>query len=206
MPASLKSRDVRIAPLAITEEALRLLRATRADFASLPTHAIPGRGSGFAGSRLGRYDFDQVRKQSEYLRLVSIVEAFIDACSSQQFDLRTAGRDAFLRTLADEVRETSLKGWEERKQTFRVYHGVVLGDCARWSDVDAAREARNSIAHGLGQLTLRQQNAKTRRKIETMGITFRGNELLVDDAALDRCVKSATAFIADVDRRLKLRT
>ena len=38
-----------------------------------------------------------------------------------------------------------------------------------------------------------------------MGIVFRGNQLVIDSAALDRCVRSAVAFIVDVDRRLKIR-
>lgn len=146
-----------------------------------------------------------MRNQSEYLRLVSIVEAYADTCSSQQFDARTTGGDAFLRALAAGARDASLKGWDERKDAFKTYHGVVLGDCARWSDIDATREARNSIAHGLGRLTPRQQNAKTMRKIETMGIRFRGNQLVVDTAALDQCVRSAVAFIVDVDQHLKMR-
>lgn len=196
---------MRVAPLAVTEEAQRLLRATRADFAGVATRVVSGRGSGFAATALGMYDFEQVRNQSEYLRLVSIVEAYVDTRGSQQFDLRTAGRDAFVRALAAEARETSLKGWDERKAAFKTYHGVVLGECARWSDIDAGREARNSIAHGLGRLTPRQQNAKTRRKIEAMGIAFRGNHLVIDRAALDKYVRSSVAFIADVDRRLKVR-
>lgn len=196
---------MRVAPLAITEEAQKLLRATHADFSVIASTGLPGRGSGFAASALGSYDFAQVRNQSEYLRLVSIVEAYVDTCSSQQFDLRTMGRDAFLRALAAAAQDASLKGWDERKEAFKTYHGVVLGECARWSDIDAAREARNSIAHGLGRLTSRQQSAKTRRKIEAVGISFRGNHLVITDAALDRCVKSGVAFIVDVDRHLKIR-
>lgn len=196
---------MRVAPLAITEEAQKLLRATHADFSGIASAGLPGRGTSFGASALGRYDFTQVRNQSEYLRLVSIVEAYVDTCSSQQFDLRTMGRDTFLRALAAAAHEASLKGWDERKEAFKTYHGVVLGQCARWSDIDAAREARNSIAHGLGQLTSRQQNATTRRKIASVGISFRGNQLVVNDAALDRCVKSAVAFIVDVDRHLTIR-
>lgn len=197
---------MRVAPLAITEEALKMLRATRADFARVPASTVPGRGSGFATSALGQYDFAQVRNQSEYLRLVSIVEAFVDTCSGQQFDSRTSGRDAFLRAAVAEVRETSLKGWDERKEAFKKYHGVTLGDCFRWSDLDSAREIRNSIAHGLGRLTPRQRNAKTRRKMEAMGVRLRGDQLVVDNLALEKCLKSAVAFISDLDRQLKVRT
>lgn len=197
---------LRIPQLAITEEAQKLLRATRADFSRIAAPAVPGRGSGFVPSPLGEYDFVQVRNQSEYLRLVSIVEAFVDTCSGQQFHHRASGRDEFLRTLAAEVRETSLKGWEERKTAFKKYHGVVIGDCARWNDIDGARQVRNSIAHGLGRLTPQQQNRTIKRKITDVGVTFRGDQLVIDSNALDKCVKSAIAFIVDVDRRLKLRT
>lgn len=196
---------MRVAPLAVTEEAQRLIRATRADFSTIAAPIVPGRGSSFATAGLGHYDFDQVRNQSEYLRLVSIVEAYVDTCSTQQFEFRTIGGSAFLRSLVSEAREASLKGWDERKEAFKTYHGVGLGDCARWNDIDAAREVRNSIAHGLGRLTPRQQNTRTIGKMRSVGIAFRGNELVVDAAALEKCVKSAVAFISDVDRHLKIR-
>lgn len=197
---------MRIPLLAITEEAEKLLRATRADFANISTPSLPGRGSGFASSPLGEHDFAQVRNQGEYLRLVSIVEAFLDICSQQQFDLRTSGRDTFVRSMAAEVRENSIRGWEERKAAFKKYHAIALGECERWSDIDTAREIRNSVAHGLGHLTGRQQNAKTRQKMATMGIRFRGNQLIIDTDALEKCVRSAVAFIRDVDRSISLRT
>jgi hypothetical protein len=197
---------MRVAPLAVTEEAQRLLRATRADFAGIAAPSVPGRGSGGGTTSLGLYDFEQVRNQSEYLRLVSIVEAYVDTCGGQQFNLQTSGRDDFVRTMAAEVVATSVRGWEERKRAFKTYHGVALGDCAKWTDIDAARQVRNSIAHGLGRLTASQQNGRTRRKLESMGVALRGNQLIVDAPALDKCVRSAIAFIVDVDRRLKVRT
>lgn len=197
---------MRIPPLAITEEAQKLLRATRADFGSISTPAVSGRGSGFTSSPLGQHDFVQVRNQGEFLRLVSIVEAFIDTCSGQQFDQRTSGRDTFVRNMAAEVRENSLKGWDERKEVFKKYHGIVLGERAHWSDIDASREIRNSIAHGLGQLTPRQQNAKTRQKMATMGVAFCGNQIIIGTDTLEKCVRSAVAFIRDVDRHLAVRT
>jgi hypothetical protein len=197
---------MRIPLLAITEDAQKLLRATHADFGNISTTAISGRGSGFTSSALGQHQFEQVRNQSEFLRLVSIVEAFIDTCSGQQFDIRTSGRDEFVRNMTAEVRENSLRGWDERKEAFKKYHGVILGERAKWSDIDASREIRNSIAHGLGQLTSRQQNAKTRQKIATMGVIFYGNQLIIGLDTIERFLKSAVAFIHDVDRQLLIRT
>lgn len=197
---------MRVAPLAITDEAQALLRSTRADFARIATPIVSGRGTFNRGSALGGYDFAQVRSQSEYLRLVSIVEAYLDTCSSQQFDLRTRGHSDFFQVLASQASEYAARGWEERKEAFKIHHGFALGECARWSDIDAAREARNAIAHGLGRLTARQQNAKTRKKIEAVKIFFHGNQLIIDGKALDRLVTSSVEFILDVDRKLKIRS
>lgn len=193
---------MRRAPLAITEEAQRLIRATAADFSALTPPAPSSRGRHGGSSTFGLYDFDQVRNQSVYLRLVSIVEAYVDTCSSHLFDSRTSGRDAFVRALVNEVRDASLRGWEERKAAFKTYHGVTLGECSKWSDIDAAREVRNSIAHGLGTLTPRQQGGAVRRKMGAVGIAFRGDQILIDRSAIDRCARSSVAFIQDIDRRL----
>lgn len=193
---------MRVASLAITEEAEKLIWATRADFSSISVPPIPGRGSRPSSSTLGAYDFEQVRNQSEYLRLVSIVEAYIDACSSQQFDLRAGGRDMFLQNLARQAQELTTKGWEERKATFKLYHGISLGSCARWKEIDAAREVRNGIAHGLGKLTTRQQNKRSKSKIASVGIRLRGQELIVDHVALKLCAGFAVEFVNDVDRQL----
>lgn len=196
---------MRSAPLAVTEEALRILRTTRADFSRINLSAIAGRGSAVGSPALGQYDFEQVRNQGEYLRLVSVVEAYVDACSSQQFDLRTSGKDLFVRTLADEVRKGSLRDWNQRAAAFKTYHGVALTQCARWSEVDAAREVRNCVAHGLGRLTPRQQTGAIRGKIQRAGVTLRGDTILIDASALEQCVRVGVAFIVDIDRRIKLR-
>ncbi len=41
--------------------------------------------------------------------------------------------------------------------------------------------------------------------MQGMCIAFRGNDLIIDHAALEKCLKSAVAFIVDVDRHLKIR-
>lgn len=196
---------MRTSPLAITEEARKLIFATRSDFARVTPTPLVGRGGGFGVSHLGRYDFDQVWKQSAYLRLISIVEAFLDTCSGQQFDIRTSGTDAFIRELANDARDTSLRGWRERQAAFKKYHGVTLGTCSGWRDIDAAREVRNSIAHGLGRLTSRQQSRTARQKIESVGVTLRESHLVINHGALDRCARSSVDFILDVDQKITLR-
>ncbi len=191
---------MRVVQLAVTEEALRILRSTRADFGRLPNPVLRGRIRGAASSVvLGTYDFSQVRAQSEYLRLVSIIEAYVDSCSSHLFDIRAIGKDIFFTSLITEACNKATATWEERKTSMLKHHGVKMTQCKAWCDIDAAREVRNSIAHGLGRLTGRQNNSKTRKKMEKVGIAFSGDALVIEEAALTRCTDSAVAFIEDLD-------
>jgi hypothetical protein len=193
---------LRTVPFGVTEEALRLLHATHGDFTRLPPPSRRGRLRAGSSTALGPYDFAQVRAQSEYLRLVSIVEAFVDTCCNHLFDLKTQGHDMFVRNLAAAARDQASINWEERKSAFATFHHVPLGNCASYSDVAAAVQVRNAVAHGLGSLTRRQQNKKDMTKIASVGINFRNQALVIDARALDRCVRFSAAFVADVDARI----
>lgn len=194
--------SVRAVPFAVTEEALRLLHATHADFTRLPAHSPRGRLRAGTTTALGPYNFGQVRAQSEYLRLVSIVETFVDACSNHLFDLKTQGHGLFVRNLTAAARDQASNSWEERKRAFAIYHDVPLGSCSSYSDVAAAVQVRNAVAHGLGSLTRRQQNKKDMTKMASVGITFRNRAIIIDAKALSHCVLSCAAFMADVDARI----
>lgn len=193
---------VRLVPFAATEEALKLLHSTHADFGRLPASGGRGRLRSSGAGVLGGYDFVQVRAQSEYLRLVSIVEAFIDSTAGELFEVKTRGLDTLVALMTAVVVEQASNSWEERKNAFNRYHGVVLGNCAKYSDIDAAVVVRNAIAHGLGGLTRRQRNGKDQGKVASMGVALHGHHLIIDQAALNRCVRSCAAFIADVDSRI----
>lgn len=195
---------IRQAPLALTEEAIRLLAVTRADFAQVSAAPVRGRGSRI-GAVFGRYDFEQVRNQSEYLRMVSIVEAFLDACGDRQFEHRSLGQDEFLRAVIQQARDKSLRTWDDRIAAYARLHGVVLGKCNKWSDIDAAREVRNAIAHGLGTLTKRQRTPSVMEKVRAVSVELLEGRIMVSEQALIRLASSASEFIADVDRQLVLR-
>lgn len=195
---------MRIAPLAVTEEAQRLLRATRADFGRLPSLPSMGRITS-TSAHLGSYDFEQVRAQSEFLRLVSIIEAYVDSISDHQFDLQSIGRDQFAQSLISVARREVADSWQNREAAFKDHHGFSLGQCSKWSDIKAARDVRNAIAHGLGKLTAKQRNIKTRGTITAAGVLLRGDAIVLSRKSLERCVDSGVRFINDVDSRLLVR-
>jgi hypothetical protein len=194
--------SVRTVPFAVTEEALKLLHLTYADFAKLPLPTTRGRVRAAPNAVLGPYDFEQVRAQSAYLRIVSIVEAFTDSTCADLFAVKTRGLENFVALLAEAALDKATATWEERKNAMLRYHNVSLGTCTRFSDVMAAVAARNAIAHGLGGLTRRQRSRKDRDKIMSVGIALRDRHLNIDTAALDRCVQFCSAFVHDVDTKI----
>ena len=193
---------MRTVPYSVTEEAVRLLRFTHADFSKIPHPTVRSRRRSPGGGALSSYDFVQVRSQSAYLRLVSIVEAYVDTVSSRLFDRRVVGIDRFYGLLAEAAHGRSTTGWSERKDCFKTYHGFSLTDSSAWQDIDGAIEVRNSIAHGLGRLTRRQTSGSAKAKIAACGVALRDDELVISQAALGRCLAACVQFVQDLDAKL----
>jgi hypothetical protein len=192
--------------MAVTEEALRLLRRTHADHASLEPLTRPGRLHAISTlGALGVYDGDQVRRQGVYLRHVSIVEAFVDSLTAQLFGSRVSAMESFYRLLASAVVADASQSWDNRKTTLKDYVDVPLGDCPSWSQLASMVTVRNAIAHGLGRLTQRQRNSRDRRKILDVGVRLQDDNLQIDSPALDSCLKVCAAFVHEVDARVPLR-
>jgi hypothetical protein len=191
---------VRRVPSAVAEEALRLLYNTHADNARMPTVPSAGRISpGLSAGRLGVSDVTQVRAQSAYLRLVSIVEAYVDTTTSDLFRSDVAGLGDFHLKLADTASQDASQSWRSRKDALNKYYDVSIGACASWSIFDSSVDVRNAIAHGLGHLTPRQRNAKTRGKIMASGVRLRGDRIAIDAKALRTCLDACVTFITEVD-------
>ncbi len=194
--------QVRKVPLALTEEALALLAVTYADFAQLdPPRQQAGRID-FVGS-LGAYDFGRIRLESTYLRLISIVEAYVDSMCSNLFRRHLVDQVPVLRALITAAETQASINWKERKSAFSDYHGVSLGSCKRWSELDAGIDIRNTIAHGLGTLTKRQRNDKSRNKMKTVGAVIVDDRLMLNDNALERCLVFTREFVKSVDSKLE---
>lgn len=196
---------MRRVPLPLTEEALRLVRMTHADFSRSGLASGPLAGRHTRHGALGHYNFREVRAQSHYLRMISIVEAYIDTLSGQLFDAKTASLDEFYKKLADDAGTKASSGWGDRKDGFKRFHGIALGLRDGWDVIDASIQVRNAVAHGLGGLTTRQRNAVTRAKIAKAGVSVSDNRILISQEALNKCFEACVAFILDVDTQVPRR-
>ena len=191
-------------PLAITDAALQLLYEAHADL--MRTTAVPPVGrmktSGVAG-RLRAQDPNQVRAQGTYLRMVSVVEAFVDTLSSQAFRHRIDEQDDLVVALVNAAEARADTSWSERKSAFQTYHGVNLGSCHGWTAVESSHLVRNAIAHGLGSLTRRQANKGSRSKVRGAGVVLVDDVIWITDASLARCRDSSATFVRDVDAKVR---
>lgn len=191
--------------IALTDAALQLIYATHADLLRTPPSSVVGRIYSQGGvGRLRPQDANQVRAQGAYLRMVSVVEAYIDALSSHSFDLRVDRHDQLVRLLVAAAEAGADGTWELRKSAFESYHGVSLGSCKGWHAVDASHAVRNAIAHGLGSLTRRQRDQKTRSKVRNAGVVLVDDALWITDLSLVRCRDSSATFVRDVDEKVRV--
>jgi hypothetical protein len=131
---------------------------------------------------------------------VTITEAFIDSLTTQLFNKKVSHLDLFYQKLSSAAIAEANQSWDNRKDALRDYHGISVGDCKTWSQVDACITVRNAIAHGLGRLTARQRNGRDRRKVRGVGVDLQDDYLRIDCNALDVCVSACASLVLDVDK------
>lgn len=193
--------STRRVPLLITEEAVGLLYSTYSELGMPSAHRSFGR-SRVWGS-FGPHDADSMRAQATYLRLISIVEAYIDSVGSMLFGAAATGQAPLLRTLIAEAESQSSTSWSNRKRAFKDYHGISLAACTAWLNVEAETWVRNAIAHGLGRLTPRQRTIETRRRIASVGVAVIDERLEIDLDAVSRCLNDCVRFVRSVDSHVQ---
>lgn len=183
---------------AITDETLLLLLAVQRDYESATsTSACRPR---IVSPVVGIADPVQVNRQATLLRFISTIEAYTDALISdllkQQIDSPVALRTIILQ----EVELSSSRNWPSREKAFQRIFGIRLSKQDSWKDVEAAREARNSIAHGLGRLTAQQlQNRSLVKKLGRMKIHIGSGRIVITDESLPLVFEACISFVKSLD-------
>jgi hypothetical protein len=191
-------------PRELTEEAVLLIQAAYVDHSRAANNLPPQRGRVLnPGSRLGVHDALAVSRQACILRVVSIVEAYLDMLSSDMFRERVPPRHELVRLLVESVEVRSSMTWDERKKAFLNFHKFGLGELDGWEVVDCAVQARNAVAHGLGRLTPQQRTGAAPGKLRKIGITLRGYQLVVPEPGVVACRDGCVRFLRAVDDRTR---
>jgi len=197
---------IRQVRLEITEAAVSQLHVTYLDHTDSTSTARP-RGRVLTNSTaLGAYDSGSVKRQGCFLRMISIVEAYVDIVTSGLFRNRTYGADELVRRLVKNAELRASTTWQERKAALNDYHQIRVSEFAQWSALDAGIEVRNAIAHGLGYLTPRQRESRAAAKISQIGIQVSNGNVVVSDENLRRCRDLCIEFIRYLDDRYQEQT
>lgn len=185
---------------AVAEAAISYLHTTYLDLANSARDKSVSRGRILRSeTALGSYDAESARRQGCFLRLVSIVEAYVDVVAQSLFEENLPTEHDLVRRLVEDAGLRASSTWSERKDSFVKYHGIRLTKFARWTELDAGIEVRNSIAHGLGKLTPRQRGSNAQSKMAKIDVAVQDGSVIVSDASLARCRDVCIEFVCFVD-------
>jgi hypothetical protein len=153
-------------------------------------------------SSLGAVDPETMRSQYSIVRIVSIVEAYLDSLSIQLVHNQVAHPlSSLMSYLVDEFEVNATNTWNNRHDVFKQVHGVVLRKCDGWPCVEAAILARNSIAHGLGRLTPRMRKDRSLSAVlARINATIGGGQIHIDHSTPKVVQNCSAEFIRAVDR------
>lgn len=198
-------------PSVAAEQSVRLLMATlaqhrRQEAALAPTSPL----------RLGRLrtlptssGSAQVRRQATMMRLMSIVEAFVADRLVERFEPHVPPpRTLILEDVYVRAEDNAIGSWPKMTEHYGRWFNIKFNAtaCPAWQRIDAMTNARNAVAHGLGELTRRMARKGThqlQRDFATLGISVSGNAVAISERALRECALTGREFIEWLDEKLE---
>lgn len=197
---------LRSVPFLQTEVTLRLITATLAE-----SSAVAARQVGSARIRrselLGPVAQSDVQAQAGYFRMLSLAESYTDSIHELllQRQTGTATTQTLLRAVDEHLLSASTS-WPRRQEAFRRVHSIRLSDCPAWTELAAAREARNAIAHAQGRLTRRQRrNPTIVAKLGSINVAVAGARLRFTYDSLVECARVSQAYVRWLDGEAQTR-
>lgn len=181
------------------EDSSRLLFQTLASHRASVTH-IPTDTT----SRLrpnARDEELQVSHQTTLVRIVSITESF---CSRRLIDaaevILQPHRGELLSKIFEDKAIEGTATWDKTQRTYIDWFTAKPD----WSSINGFIEARNAIAHGLGQITRRQRRTRqsSLSKLGANNIKVIGDQIQLNDDILHDAVVACHRLIAAVDYML----
>jgi hypothetical protein len=183
----------------LSETAIQMIKQIHREHL-LTNKSVAGRpDTPISHPRIGRYADTVARREACLFRMVSVIEVYVDVMFELALRMHVPPASPRLETLLAQAALNSSKTWGARKQ-----HALDLSlpivKFGNWSQVDAAIEARNSIAHGLGSLSRIQRQAKdVAGKVKAIGITVIDNHLEFGPSTLDQVRDVLVEFVTYLD-------
>jgi hypothetical protein len=191
--------------LSVSENALQLILHAKTEIIPHNVKSTGGQGR-IVTSPFGR------RTQPEHwlpevtlLRLVAIVEAYIDVVSMHRMSHLLDMSDAITWMLLSDFEMSSTSTWDDRHNAFKRYHEINIKAYPSWPSVSAGIEVRNCMAHGLGKLTARQRiKTEIARHVSVIDVTVASNQMHLSQSTVPKLSDACSALVRSVDRDIKL--
>ncbi len=158
-------------------------------------------------SRLGLsvHDAHNTHRQATILRLVAVTEAFcVDRLETLSAAASRPAASSARQALFDDAIRGATGTWQGIRDALKNWHQVA----PNWRQSEGVEEVRNTIAHGLGQLTYRQRTSRTRtdERISRVGVALGPNdELRLEEEDILNVEKICRELIAEIDRQSQAR-
>jgi hypothetical protein len=168
--------------LAVTESALHMFR----DVESELLHSTREPALRIGRTSHGLIDPQTIRRESTYLRYLSICEAYTDTVLVDLLDDRVPRpTPPEIMLMMEDLEITASRNWSSRNAAFQKYFGIALSGYNDWARFQAATDARNVIAHGLGRLTASQRgNRSLPKKLASIDVALGGGRIHLSAASL----------------------
>ncbi|WP_157728555.1 hypothetical protein [Actinopolymorpha singaporensis] len=153
----------------------------------------------------GTLDASVMRDEGVALRLFGITEAFLDSLASQELVKSVDMSIAIILRLVEDYEIHATSNWSERNKAYKKYYSINLDRCARATELRAAREVRNCLAHGLGVLTARQRTmSRLALDLSVLDISVSDGRMIFGPKTVSSFHSACKEFIVDVDRRMPI--
>lgn len=190
--------------LSLTEAALSLIRHASED--------IPAASA--SGPRPGRLLINSMGastdpvvwlREAALLRLISIVEAYVDAVSMHRMGAFVDTKPTLVALMLRDFELTSSNTWQDRHGAYEAYHGFSLRSQNGWAQVKAGIEVRNCLLHGLGTLTAKQRGqTKLASLVRIIDVSIGSNRMHLAATTVSKLGSGCQALVRAVDSSLDL--
>jgi hypothetical protein len=200
-------RSGTVVPSLSAEAAVRTIMATMAQhlrqealLAAAPT--VRGRLRSLPVGNVSR----QSRCQSTLFRLTSIVESHVVGQLVVRSEIHAPEpRTPILDDIYVHAEDRAIGSWSQLEISYKQWLGIRLSGSPDWTHIQALNNARNAVAHGVGNLTRRQARKNSnqlKQSLQQVGVSVDGNRIVISDSAIMYAARTSRAFIYWLDERL----
>lgn len=151
----------------------------------------------------------QIRRQATLVRITSIIEAYVAEQLVQRFESHAPPpRQPIIDDVYVRAEDNAIGSWPKMTDHYGRWFGIKMNrrTCPAWRRIEALTNARNAVAHGLGELTrrmARKNQDELRRDFATIDVAMAGNAIVLTEASLRNAVAAGSDFIEWLDEELE---